>query len=452
MKQKSWHLNRRQVIAGGGLALGLPFLESMASTKGSERNLPKRLVVAYFAYGSYMPNGGNGIQNMSKPHDEWSWWPCQKAGELTFNKNQSPFKDMKEYVSYLEGLDHKGGWVMGGHSAGDVFSTGADMTGAETTNNISIDQVAAKYQGHHTRHASMTLGSEGGTGSYGTSKTLSHYGPGRPIPSMSNLERIFDKLFKPYAGKSVEQVRTELKREKSVLDLMLSDSKSLKRRLGRADKAKVDEHLESFRATEKRIQRLMQWTYKPVPNMDKRKPVLKVDFKKPHEYIRSMYDLIFLAFQTDSTRFATFLTESEHSNQNEVWNFAKYALGYNGATHDIGHRRPKDYAGQWDQWRNANHAYFLRRLKETSELDGNMLDNTVVLWGCSHPHASHSNKNYPIQVAGGNKLGFKHGKLHKFIGAKKVPLANLFVSMLNAVDVPVKKFADSTGPMKELRA
>ena len=80
-----------------------------------------------------------------------------------------------------------------------------------------------------------------------------------------------------------------------------------------------------------------------------------------------------------------------------------------------------------------------------------MLDNTIVLWGCAHPHASHSTRNYPIQIAGGTNLGFKHGKLHKFIGDKKVPLANLFVSMLNAVDVPVKQFADSTGPMTELR-
>ena len=79
-----------------------------------------------------------------------------------------------------------------------------------------------------------------------------------------------------------------------------------------------------------------------------------------------------------------------------------------------------------------------------------MLDQTVVLWGSSHPHASHSTKNYPIQLAGGSKLGFKHGNLHEFIGDKKVPLSNLFVSMLNSVYVPVEKFADSTGPLTEL--
>jgi hypothetical protein len=79
-----------------------------------------------------------------------------------------------------------------------------------------------------------------------------------------------------------------------------------------------------------------------------------------------------------------------------------------------------------------------------------MLDQTVVVWGSAHPHASHSSKNYPIQVAGGKALGFKHGNLHSFKGEKKVPLSNLYVSMLNAVDAPTKKFADSTGRMTEI--
>ena len=79
-----------------------------------------------------------------------------------------------------------------------------------------------------------------------------------------------------------------------------------------------------------------------------------------------------------------------------------------------------------------------------------MFEQTVVVWGSAHPHASHSNKNYPIQVAGGKVLGFKHGNLHCYEGENKVPLANLFVSMLNAVDAPVEKFADSSGEMTEL--
>ena len=144
------------------------------------------------------------------------------------------------------------------------------------------------------------------------------------------------------------------------------------------------------------------------------------------------------------------MTESEHSSTSELWNYATYALGYNGATHDIAHKRPDEFSGQWDRWRAENHAYFLQRMRDTPEGDGNMLDNTVVLWGSAHPHASHSNKNYPIQIAGGNRLGFTHGFQHEFLGNDKVPLANLFVTMLNAVDVPVERFADSNGNLSQL--
>ena len=145
MKQKSWHLNRRDMLKASGIALSLPFLEAMAWDKTKKLNSPKRMVITYFSYGAYMPNGTRGIQDMKKPHHEWSWWPCKNEGPLTFNKNQAPFKSLKNEVSYLEGLDHAGGWKLGGHSSGDVFATGADMMGAETTNNISIDQAAARF-------------------------------------------------------------------------------------------------------------------------------------------------------------------------------------------------------------------------------------------------------------------------------------------------------------------
>lgn len=451
MKQKSWHLNRRELLKGGGIALGLPFLEGM-SWAAAPIDLPKRMLVSYFAYGAYMPNGTQGIPNRDKPHHDWSWWPCRDPGPLSFNKSSSPFEPFKDQLSYLQGLDHKGGWKMGGHSSGDVFATGADMTEHQKTNNISIDQVAANAHGHKTRYASLVLGTEGGTGSYGSSKTLSHRGPGRPIPSMHKPQEIFNRLFDPYAGKGVDHVRASLKREASILDLMLDNSRSFKGRLGREDQVKVDEYLESIRALEKRVERTSEWTHQPLPEVDTKGLNLEVSHKDPQEYIRCMYDLIYLAFQTDSTRFASLMLESEQSSNSEMWNYATYVLGYKGATHDIAHKRPADYSGQWDRWRAEQHAYFLKRLRDTPEGDSNMLERTVVLWGSGHPHASHSTKNYPIQVAGGGGLGFNHGKLHAFAGEKKVPLANLFVSMLNAVDVPVDRFADSTGAMGELRA
>jgi hypothetical protein len=457
MKYKSWHLSRRELLKGGGIALALPLLNGMgralgATTGAATQAMPKRMLISYFAYGSYMPDSPEGVPRPGVAHDEWNWFPCQTPGPLTFNQSSAPFAGLKNDISYLRGLDHQGGWGLGGHSSGDVFATGADMVGLQKTNSISVDQVAAAIRGDATRYSSLVLGTEGGTGSYGRSKTLSHRGPGSPIPTLNKPQEIFNALFNPYAGKGVEQVRAGLKRDASILDLMAENSSSFKNRLGYEDQGKVEEYLDSIRALEKRVERTSQWTHEPLAKVDTKGLNLEVSHKDPQEYIRCMYDLIYLAFQTDSTRFATLMLESESSSDSEMWNYANYALGYKGATHDIAHKRPAEFSGLWDKWRAEQHAYFLQRLRDTPEGDGNMLDRTCVLWGSSHPHASHSTKNYPLQLAGGGKLGFKHGMLHAFEGEKKVPMANLFVSMLNAVDVPAETFADSTGEMTVLRA
>lgn len=472
MAQKSWQLNRRDMLKGCGVALALPLLNGMSWGKalaagGSSAGagavagaaagaVPKRMMATYISYGVYMPEGPAGIPRKNAEgkyeHHDWSWWPCAEPGPLSFNKSSEPFKELKDYVTYLRGLDHKGGWQLGGHSSGDVFLTGADMQEHEKTNNISIDQLAAKYHGDKTRHASLVLGTEGGTGSYLQTKTLSHRGPGKPIPSLHKPQEVFNRLFTPYGDQGVEQVRAGLKRDASVLDLMMEHSESFHHRLGTEDQHKMDEYLESVREIEKRVERTSQWTHEPLPNVDTKGLNLEVNHHNPAEYIRVMYDLAYLAFVTDQTRLATFMTESEHSSSSELWNYANYALGYKGATHDIAHKRPDEYSGLWDLWRAQNHAYFLKRLRDTPEGDGNMLDNTLCLWGSAHPHASHSGLNYPIQLAGGNNMGFKHGSLHEFVGDKKVPMANLFVTMLNAMDVPVERFADSTGTLSQLLA
>lgn len=450
MTARPWQLNRRELLCGGGVALALPFLQGMVGAASTPAARPKRLLVSYFAYGAYMPNAVSGIPDgKGKAHDEWSWWPCTDPGPLTFNKSSEPFAALKAQVSYLRGLDHAGGWTLGGHSSGDVFATGADMTGHEKQNNISIDQVAANRHGHLTRYPSLVLGTEGGTGSYGMSKTLSHRGPGRPIPSLHQPKQIFHGLFQPYQGDSVDAVRARLKREASILDHLLENSRDYRARLGRDDRAALDEYLESVRAIEKRVERTNQWTQEPLPRIDPNRLNLEAPPTDPKEFVRCMYDLVYLAFQTDATRYATLMLESENSEASPMWNYATYALGYKGATHDLSHKRPIE-SGHWDRWRAEQHAYFLQRLHEAREGDGTMLDRTLVLWGSAHPHAAHSGKNYPLQLAGGGALGFQHGKLHAFEGSKKVPLANLFVAMLNAIDVPVEKFADSTGAMTEL--
>lgn len=461
MKKGSWHLNRRDMLKGTGVALALPYLNAMESLANPASTVagkaaPKRFLATYISYGVYQPDGPTGIPRKKADgtyeHHEWSWWPQGELGPLTsFNKSTEPFQALKGDLTYLRGLDHKGGYKMGGHSSGDVFLTGADMAEHEPSNNISIDQAMAKHLGHQTRHNSLVLGTEGGAGSYQRTKTMSHRGPGKAIPSLHKPQEIFNRLFNPYGQKGIEQVRAGLKRDASVLDLLMEDSKSFHRQLGVEDKRKMDEYLESVREIEKRVERTSQWTHVPLTDVTTKGLNLEVNHQAhPTEYIRVMYDLIYLAFVTDQTRFATYMTESEQSSTSPLWNYANYVLGYKGATHDIAHKRPEIISGQWDRWRNENHAYFLQRLADTQEGDGTMLDNTLVLYGSAHPHASHSGYNYPLQLAGGKSIGFKHGNLHEFVGDKKVPLSNLFVTMLQAMDIEQEKFADSTGTLNQL--
>ena len=461
MVQKSLHLNRRTLLRGAGVALALPYLNVMegavhANSHAAVPAPPKRFMATYISYGVYQPDGPNGIPRKNKEgryeHHEWSWWPQGDPGEIkSFNKSTEPFQELRDKLTYLRGLDHRGGYKLGGHSSSDVFLTGADMAEGEPTNNISIDQLMAAHLGHHTRHNSLVMGTEGGTGSYQRSKTMSHRGPGKAIPSMHKPQKIFNRLFNPYGDKGVEQIRLDLKRDASILDLLMEDSKTFHARLGAEDKRKMDEYLESVREIEKRVERTSQWTHTPVPEVDTKGLNLEVNHKGgPQEYIRVMYDLAYLAFVTDQTRFATYMTESEHSSSSELWNYANYVLGYTGATHDIAHKRPADFSGQWDRWRNENHAYFLKRLANTQEGDGTMLDNTLVLYGSAHPHASHSGYNYPLQLAGGKNMGFQHGCQHEFVDDRKVPLTNLFVTMLQAMGIPADKFADSTGTINQL--
>ena len=150
MGRTSKHLSRRDVLRGAGLAMALPWLEGMGlAADRAASDIPKRLIVSYISYGVYEPKAKDG------KHHDWNWWPCAKAGPLSFNASSAPFAPLKDSITYLRGLDHAGGYGLGGHSSGDVFATGADMSGTEVKNNISLEQLAAKHHGHKTRYNSL---------------------------------------------------------------------------------------------------------------------------------------------------------------------------------------------------------------------------------------------------------------------------------------------------------
>ena len=439
---KSWHLHRRIFLRGTGVTLALPLLESMAPAATAAQALPKRMCCVYFPFGVSLPPAD---------HDEanWNWFPRGEGRDFGFTSTLESLEPLREHVTVLSGLSHPHGHKMGGHDTGDIFLTAAPFKGSRFGNSISIDQVAAATMGHATRLPSLTLSSDGGVGEPTRSTTLSFSDRGRPIPALANPAQIFSRLFGD-DDDALEMRRRRLSSSASMLDLVLDHSRSLQRKLGKQDQEKLDEYLSSVRAVEQRVERSQRWLEIPKPEVDPGAVNLDASPKGPEEYIRAMYDLIFLAFQTDTMRLATYML-GQVAGATTVANSFPACIGLSGNWHGLAHGAGKKggYAklGRFDQFLAQQLSYFLNRLAETPEGDGSMLDRTLVLYGSSNSR-THNNHNYPLLLAGGKQLGFQHNQHLRF--TEKTPLSNLFVTMLNAIDVPTAGFVDSTGEMTEV--
>lgn len=448
MARKSWHLDRRTFLRGSGVALGLPFLDCMHSVVSAKTNtekskdIPKRLCSVYFPYGASVPSEDHADR-------DWSWFPVREGDDFRYTQVMKPLEPLRKYVSVIGGLSHPSGHGIGGHDTGDIFLTGASFKGANYQNSISFDQVAAKKFGKLTRFPSLVLSSDGGIGLPTRSRTLSFTTTGQPIPSLNKPQQIFDRLFGDESG-SLEQTRRRLATESSMLDLLLGESKTLRNKLGTQDQRKYDEYLSSVRDIEKRVERSERWLDIPKGEVDESSLDLDVTTDSPLEYIRTMYDLIFLAFQTDSTRIATYMLSAMNGNTSNQFSRALDL----GSQHELAHGASKENGfprqGKWNRCLIEHLAHFLQRLADTPEGEGNMLGNTMVLLGSSNSR-THNNHNYPLVFAGGANMGIKQGQYLTFNDdGEDRPMSNLLFTMLNQMGVTEEEFSDSTGDLSEL--
>ena len=200
---------------------------------------------------------------------------------------------------------------------------------------------------------------------------------------------------------------------------------------------------------EQRINRTEKWLGTPRPDVSPDAINLASNQNGPEDYLRTMYDLMFLAFQTDTTRCASFQI-SQEDGKGISDKFPSLALKL-GGHHSLSHGTGKDGGyekwARYDQFLAKQLGYFLNKLKKAEESDGNLLDRTMVLFG-SATSTTHNARNYPLILAGGNQLGLKHGHHRRF--TESTPLSNLFVTMLDRMDVPVSGFADSSGELSEI--
>ncbi len=443
-------IERRTVLRGLGAALALPWLEAMlpSSTRAiAAEALGPPLRVAFL----YVPNG------MHMP----AWTPDQEGPDF----QASPILQeigFRERMTVLSGLTLDGARPHG-DGGGDharavaAFLTGAHprkTDGANILNGPSIDQVAAEKIGHLTRLPSLELGTESssqaGNCDSGYScvytSNVSWRTATSPVAKEMDPSLVFDRLFSQVtAPLTPEQRARRDKHRQSVLDLVQSDANALHRALGANDRRKLDEYLYAVRDVEQRMK-----------NADKLQPhdVDTADFRRPEgvpreydKHVQLMLDMMVLAFQTDSTRIATFMFANAGSNR------SYREIGVGDGHHDLSHHGKNAEKQAGVQKINLFHArlfhQFLQRLSNVREDGGTLLDHSLIVYGSAISDGDrHNHDDLPIVLMGGGCGTVKTGRHLRF--PNETPLTNLYVSLLERLKCPVEKFSDSTGPLAGL--
>ena len=451
MFNAAWRLDRRTMLRGLGCGITLPWLEAMGPVGAAESvdgpARPRRFCGVFFANGVALPgievNDGPAGRSPLRPElRDWHWFPYTTGADYQFNKSLEPLAPHRADFTILGGLSHPSSRSMVGHNLADVWLTGANIS--KTNNSISLDQVIAREVGHHTRVGSLVLSSHGGIGPKNRATTISFDGEGRPIPAESKPRQIFERLFTQDGDKAARQ--RGLARGRRRVDFLLEDARMLHRRLGQPDQRRLEEFLQSMSEVESRLVRAEKWIDEALPQVNPGRINLDVSPKGPQDFIRTMFDLIVLAFETDTTRVATYQLCAE-DNVGVCDSFpAMIGLVKGKGHHSISHDDMETWA-KYDRFLSEQYAYFLDRLANVREGDDRLLDNMVCLYG-SGTSTVHNARNYPLVLAGGKSLGLKHGRFLQQPAER--PLGDLFVTLLHRFDVPVKKFADNAGEFTEI--
>lgn len=417
------NLNRRRFLRTSGIALGLPFLESLlpgalaAGTPNASRHGVKRFVAIGAPLGFHTPflfPETTGFDYRPAPYLE-------------------PLQEHREKFSVISGLMHPN--VDGGHAAEASFLTGAVHPAAPSfRNSISVDQFAAEQIGHLTRFPSLSL-------SANSSASLSVTRSGVKVPPDVSPARLYEKLFLEGSAAQKEKQLNRLQDGRSVMDLVLDDVKTVTRQVGREDHETLDQYLTSVRDFETRMVAAEEWAQKPKPKVETPKPR---DIEDRGDFVgkmRLMYDLMFLALSTDSTRLITFTG----SGGNEVVTLEGVDDGWHNLSHHGKDPEKIEQLAIIEHKEFVLFAEFLGKLKAFREGPHSLLDQTAILIGSSLGNASsHNNTNLPIVFAGG---GFRHGQHLAFEGKDAPPLANLFVSCLQHLGLESESFSSGNGKM-----
>lgn len=445
-----WLMNRRHVLRGLGVSLALPLLDCMKPLFAAEGSRARRSVFIY------LPNGVNTID----------FQITQAGADYKFSKSLLPLEKHRTQITPISGLHHPHG-LGHHHNCSSIWLTGGKI-GQSERNTISVDQLMSQVTAPQTRFSSLELSNQG--------HSLAYSSDGIQLPAQGNPSVVFRELFEEPQGGIAKQ-RRSLQRRGSVLDAVLGEARTLGDQLGHEDRGRLEQYLTSVREVEIRTQRADKWLDTPRPKIDpadQSRLNRDISLDRLGEYLRTMYDMIVLAFQTDLTRVATFSTGNEGNGP------AVPEIGVKQDRHSLSHHNANPKLMQdltaSDTFNIQQFSYFLDRLSQVKDADGPLIDSTMALYGSGMAFGhSHGNANLPIILAGGGGLGIKHGKhidynapakpegytydldtparhyaiCHSPVNSK-AHLSNVLLTMAQKMEVPVEKFADSNGTVSDL--
>ncbi|WP_406696181.1 DUF1552 domain-containing protein [Singulisphaera sp. Ch08] len=453
-------LSRRHLLRGLGVAVALPVLASLRPTaRFASRALPVGGVgttptgAPLRAAFVYVPNGAIPA----------AWWPKGEETNYQLSRSLQALEPIKGLIQVLGGLDHQtadsgpnGVDGSGEHArANGTFLTGVRLKKSATDIHagISIDQVLARQIGPLTRFASLELGCDavrktaacdsGYSCAY--QYNLSWSSPTTPVTPESNPRLVFERLFGTGAPAERQANRQRRRQEqRSLLDFVLEDARSMQRRLNPQDRDKLDQYLSSVREIETGIERAEQ--FGAVQDLGVETPAgIPADYT---QYVQLMYDMLFLAFQTDSTRVASFLVTHEGSN------LSFDHIGVSEGHHDLSHHQNRpdwvEKVVKIDSWYVQQFARFLAKLEATNDADGNsLLFNSMIVYGsgCADGN-THTHTNLPFLLAGAGGGTLTPGRYVNY-GSK--PATNLFLDMADRLGISrLERFGDSTGRLANI--
>lgn len=411
---------RRTVLRGAGVSLALPWLNSMspAFAKDKSTNSPKakRFV---------------GVSNGLGFHAPF-FFPVNGGFEYEASRYLKCIDDIRDQFTVISGVSHPD--VGGGHKSVPCILTGAPYSGTNFKNSISLDQLAAAHLGGQTRFPSLVLSSQGTTS---TSFTAN----GSMIPPEVSPQSLFAQLFVDDSASARAEQRRRIREGRSIMDLVGAEAKAMQKRLGPADKSKLDAYFTSVRDLERRLVVNEGWIDRPKPRVEQAPPDPIANTNDTIAKQAAMFDVIFLALQTDSVRFITMHTDAS----GQLIPLKGVDEGYHQLSHHGLNENKIEQLAIIEEAQVQEWGRLVRRLHDAKDAEGTLLDQSMVLLTSNLGNASsHDTKNMPVLFAGG---GFRHGQHLVFDRNNNYPLPNLYTSILQQLGMEVESFASATGTM-----